>query len=186
MNDKQVFQLLNGVEYSMWDYKKHKKLTWRDKEFEDDIYTYYNCCILKPWDVIKYRCGTCWDTAVCLKYYLEENGYQAQMCWMDNVNKINNEYTATHTFVIYKDKVTEIWSWMEYSWWQHRGIHKGLLGKDKLIRRVQDIWKKDTHDKRITFFNPDVPIENLLKLKVITQKDFILNAGGSGLEEFLE
>lgn len=186
LNDEQIFKKLNGVEYSSWDYKKHKRLTFRDKEFNDEIYTYNNCCILKPWDVIKYKCGTCWDTSMCLKYYLEENGYEAQMCWIEHIDHKNNDNNATHAFTIYKDRVTELWSWMEYSWFKYKGIHKGLLGKDELIDKIKNLWKKGISNKKITFFNPDVHIENLLKLPIITQKEFILNSGGSELIQYLE
>ena len=181
MTDSEIFKSLDGVEYGFWDFTKNKAISWYSKIWKEEektnnwVYTDTHCCVSKPEDLIKRKVGTCWDTSLYIKYMLDKNGYTSQMLWLEYCIPKEDE-NRTHTTVIYKDK-SNLWCWMEYSWYSHRGIYKGLLNKDKLIKKIKDMWITDGKIKKTTYFNEDVPITNLLKLNIITFNDFLINGG---------
>lgn len=108
-------------------------------------------------EVMKYKCGNCYDTSYCAWKHFKGSF----RIWMTELESITNEEIenlkkgnipptlnigATHCICVYVDTSwhglhSSSYVWWEYSWKQHRGIHK-YKSLDKLIDDIVLKWKK--------------------------------------------
>ncbi len=89
----------------------------------------------KPQELIKNKCGVCWDFVEFEEEWFKNNGYEIKKFYMAVV-KEGGSNLPTHTFLAYLDKTN--WYWFEYSWGNEVGIHE----YDSLEDLIKDANKK--------------------------------------------
>ena len=97
---------------------------------------WYNTCIIQNGsELLKTKCGTCWDQVELERKWFAENNYDFKtiFIWF-NIKEPSNY--PTHTFLaFYKNNK---WHWFENSFYDYRGIHE----YDSLDTLIDDVVNK--------------------------------------------
>lgn len=112
----------NNIRYGFVG-RNGKKYFAGDEDWDSD---WYEQCIVQPGiDVLKTKCGTCWDQVELERMWFESHGYEFKtiFLWFE-VNSEND--LPTHTILVYKNN--DKWNYFEHSF----GIHKGITQHDSL------------------------------------------------------
>ena len=111
--------LVNFMDNIMYGFvgKNGKKYTQQDKEWGQD---WYSQCVVQPGeDLLRTRCGTCWDQVELERDWFEKHNYEFKtiFIWFGIPEPSNY---PTHTFLAFKDN--NKWFWFEHSFAAYRGI----------------------------------------------------------------
>jgi hypothetical protein len=160
----EIFNMLNGVHYGMYNTKLKKVLYSEIIDDEINLLDYLDqhgdseFIIMKPDDVIKYKAGTCWDTSLFIYAKLIENGFNPQVVFYV-IN--DNNHIITHSTIVVEDSNRVKYN-IEYSHSVRRGIHQ--------IDKIEDVYGNEDD---IIFVNNNVDVTKLLKKNEIKPDDFI-------------
>lgn len=170
LTDKDILDSLKDVEYGAWDRKKKRRMP--DTDFDKEDYLYKNNSIAHPDELLNRKVGHCYDQSLYQNYHLKKHGYTPKMIYMENPRQ-------SHATSIYKDDKNK-WHWMEHAWGKQKGIHGNFDNDKDAIDHVLKVWTQ--HNGKPTYYNPDVNIEKILKLKNINQKKWMKITGSKFLE----
>lgn len=110
----------NNITYGYLS-KSGKIFNYSDKDFDKVWFDEYILQIEKY--ILKTTVGTCWDQVEFERNWFLNNGYEVKTFFiMLNVD-YENKY-PTHTYLAYKEKVSNSWNWFENADYNNRGIHK--------------------------------------------------------------
>lgn len=156
-----------NVKYGKYDIK-NKILRLPDSEelWNDNEY-WCRQTILKPYEVWKYKAGTCFDLSLLLWYQINKMEYTRPYVWFIESFE-GNQHAAVYAKTRYG------WIWVEYSWYIYRGIHGPYSSKKELFDNIMLYIKLDEYYKdKIRVTNTNVNFLPLLKLDIITINDFM-------------
>ena len=112
---KLVLSKLDNIEYGFVDNNKNRYLdsleNW-DSNF-DKLYH-----LQSPEELIKTKCGVCWDQVELERYLLEKDNIKLKSYF---IIAHNENQTKTHTFIVVE---SNNYYWVENSWEPYRGIHE--------------------------------------------------------------
>ena len=141
-------QFYKTCRYSLVDWKADKcwKETHKNTAFEDWEKEWK---LLTPEQIIKYRCGICYDTAMMSKYFLDKWGIQNQFYFGYTKRSKSDDYNddPTHTFVIYKDQ--DKWKWLEGSWGPFKDNDWAESDPNTLIRNIGKALANSSHQTNL-------------------------------------
>jgi len=140
---KKLLSLIGKFKYGVVDVENDNIITNLNDDIFSNIYSW-----LTPDQVLKYRCGVCWDTSHVSKIILEKLNIECHeiYCEMD----MNQDY-PTHTFVIIKlDNKFHIF---EVSWKSYISISDGFYSINEccfeMSKRMYNQYPKS---KNISFY----------------------------------
>lgn len=172
---------LSSIQYGWWYEKEKKIITFNDPKFDQEGFFEENYHILKPDDVWKHNCGTCWDLTLLIFSALSGLKYQKEI-YKFPCNDVQafyyesrlpkNKSGAMHSSVLFQESHSKKYFWIEYSWFQHRGIHGPFDTKEQFFNIFEKYFVKPTGEI-LTLLNKSFDAEALLKLDVITVDDFV-------------
>lgn len=176
MTDKAILDSLSSVEYGFYDYKHKKPLIEDELEKADSKYIHYNCRVLKPDELLKYKVGTCWDTSLYIYSKLKEAGYRkVRLIYLE----IWDKQFTTHACTVYQHINSKLWYWMEYSWEKYRGIHGGIFRFDFLIKRIRDYFCNEYHVSKPEYINISVDVDKLLACPILDPASYLSIVGST-------
>lgn len=129
-----IKKCLETIEYGFKDdngfniYKDPKR--W-DDDFEEFYY------LLSPDELLKTRCGTCWEQVELERKLFTDAGIASETYF---ICTYAIDASPCHTFLVYKDN--DKYYWFENSWYNYRGIHEYNSLNDLLLD-VKDKFIKD-------------------------------------------
>ena len=141
-------QFYKHCRYALVDWKADKcwKDTHKNTTFEDWEREWR---LLTPEQIIKYRCGICYDTAMMTKYFLDKWGIQNQFYFGYTTRSKSDDYNddPTHTFVIYKDQ--DKWKWLEGSWGSFKDNDWSESDPGALVRNIGKALANSSHQTNL-------------------------------------
>ncbi len=122
---KLIMDIMDNIEYGFLDENGNNIIInnpekW-DNEFDDFYY------LLTPDELLKNKCGVCWDQVELERKLFLENNIPIKtyfICTYDGDN------LPSHTFLTFKDD--NKYYWFEHSWGIYKGIHEYENEKDLL------------------------------------------------------
>ena len=170
MTPEEILKKLDQVEYGAWYDTESRAAT--PKEFDTDGFIYRRCSVAHPEELLSRRVGHCYDQSLYEWVHLEEAGYQPKMIYMELSDG------DSHAAVIFKGKSSGRWMWIEHSWHRFRGIHGPYKSqKDVTIDILRKFCGSHPTKTKPDFFNPNVDVPQILKLKRISVDDFMRICG---------
>lgn len=126
--------------YGLIDFKANKpwKETHKNTTFED---WEKHWRLLSVEQLLKYKCGVCYDTAKANDYFLTKLKVEhVNLFAMTKRDVESADYNddPTHTFTVYKDSDNK-WKWLEGSWGQHKNNTLSASSSDDIIKQVAQI-----------------------------------------------
>ena len=171
---KDPFDLLRNmhrIKYAAWDNTKEEPIFSDDPRFSDPVYMNENMRVLFPYETWRKGIGTCWECA--LLQYVALRGYTSKTFYIDiNWGKQDSSF---HTHLGTTFELDNSFWWFEYSWYGYRGIHGPYHDIDTIYHTIKGLYRKSYKDGKI-FLNPEVDVDSLLSLSIITSYD-IMYAG---------
>ena len=134
MIEQDLMEIMDTIEYGFLD-EFGNNIVYNTKKWDDEFYDFYY--LLSPDELLKKKCGVCWDQVELERKLFEEKGFKVKtyfICTYDGDN------LPSHTFLTYEKDNS--FYWFEHSWNIYKGIHKYASEKELL---------KDVKDK---FINP--------------------------------
>jgi hypothetical protein len=124
-------------QYGIIDFKAGKpwKETHKNTFFKD---WEENWKLLSVDQLLKFKCGVCYDTAKANDYFLTK--FKVEHVNLFAMTKRNVEAAdynddPTHTFTVYKDEGGK-WKWLEASWGTHKNNTLSESSSDKIVRKI--------------------------------------------------
>lgn len=155
-----------NILYGKYDIEKKLVLLPDSESWNDEEY-WNRQTILKPFQVWKYKAGTCFDLSLLLWYQLNKINKVRPYVWFIEGYE-GNQHAGVYA------KTVNGWIWIEYSWFIHRGIHGPYSNKDQLFFDMFTIVNNTSDYKdKLRVFNSNVNFLPLLKLDTIKCKDFM-------------
>lgn len=144
---KKFLDSLSFIDYGV--YKDGKVISGR--ELNSTIFSkYYKN--LKPEQIIRYKCGVCWDTSHLIYLELTRCGFICKEIYLE-VNCPPE--MPTHSFVCVN--YDELWYIVEYSWFDHRGISPPFETLEEIYNYYDIMMRNQINDKyqihEIAFFD---------------------------------
>ena len=109
-----------------------------------------------PEELIKTKCGVCWDQVELERYYLEKENIKCESYFMIGYDK---KTSPTHTFIVayFNNK----YYWLEHSWEFNRGIYEFAKIDDLLIFvKTKFINFNKIPDNTISIYKYNKPLKN--------------------------
>ena len=129
--------------YGLIDFKADKpwKETHKNTTFEDWEKEWR---LLSVDELLKYKCGICYDTAKANDYFLTKWKIDHINLFAYTKRSLNDSYDddPTHTFTIYKDSDSK-WKWLEGSWWSFKNNNWESSSADTLIKNITKALAND-------------------------------------------
>lgn len=121
---------------------KDKKNLWDNKEqkWKSDPSNSYQ--LQTPEELIKSKCGTSWDQVELERMYLQKENIGSRSYIMMIKEK---ETVKTHTFLTFKNPVTQKECWLENAWEKYKGLHEYQNKSDLL----EDVIKKFQEEQKV-------------------------------------
>lgn len=123
--------------YGIIDFKANRpwKETHENTYFKD---WEENWRLLSVAQLLKFKCGVCYDTAKANDYFLTKFKVEhVNLFAMTKRDVESADYNddPTHTFTVYKDEDGK-WKWLEASWGTHKNNTLSESSSDKLVRKI--------------------------------------------------
>jgi hypothetical protein len=158
------------IDYGLYDYKHDKIIKPDMKEFDEPGYLDKNCRILKPYEVLEYKIGTCWDCCLLELYILKKYYNEVYCVYIEQGKDIETNF-ITHTFIVYKDN--DKYYWFEYAWYKQEGIHGPFNSLKDVIQYEKEIQENDKQFKTFYINENCNKILSLLNKPIITINMFM-------------
>ena len=138
----------NNCSYGLIDFSKDKSWKEVNGEPSDDDYD-NNWKLLSTEQLLKYRCGICFDTAKMNDYFLTKWHIPHINLFAYTKRSLNDDNTndPTHAFTVYKDNDGK-WKWIEGSWENYKNNDWSDVSFDNLIKRIGEAL---AHDLKQTY-----------------------------------
>lgn len=128
--DKNIKYGIYGTDrviYDKWDADNNSK-------FQKACQTKYALCDLNR--LLKYGYGTCWDQVEFERNWFIHNNYECKTFFIWFCFDTSNNY-ITHTYLVYKDKVTNKYYYFEHSDELNKGIKEFDSYKDAILYQME-------------------------------------------------
>ena len=107
---------------------------WKETHKNTTLQDYYdNWKLLSPSEVVKYKCGICYDTVLLTKTVFDRLNIEYRMYYA----YCTKDDGPTHTFVVYRDN--NEWRWMEGSWGPFKDNNLTDTSADALVSKIGKI-----------------------------------------------
>ena len=118
---EELYQFMQ--KYMQYGYiSKNKEIyTLENKDFQNNWWKEYRLASRE--EILQYGVGTCWDQVELERDWFLRNNQEFLTFYEMVYVKYTNPY-PTHTFLVYKDKMTKQWCWFENADDNNRGIHR--------------------------------------------------------------
>lgn len=146
---------------------KDKKNLWDSKEqkWKSDPSNSYQ--LQTPEELIKSKCGTSWDQVELERMYLQKENIGSRSYIMMTKEK---DTVKTHTFLTFKNPVTQKECWLENAWEKYKGLHEYQNKSDLL----EDIIKKFQEEQKVVDALPFVYLYEYKKPSPhLTKEEFL-------------
>ena len=134
VNDLKAFY--KECQYGLIDFSANRPWSETHKNtYESDWEK--NWRLLTTEQLLKWKCGICYDTAVMTDYFLKK-WHIEHMCFFSNSKRSEgDDYDddPTHTFVIYKDS-DGLWKWLEGSWGSFKNNNWAEKSSSELLKHI--------------------------------------------------
>ena len=130
-NAKLIMDIMNNIEYGFLDENGNNIIVNNPEKWDNEFATFYY--LLTPDELLKNKCGVCWDQVELERKLFIENDIPIEtyfICTYDGDN------LPSHTFLTFKDN--NKYYWFEHSW----GIYKGIHGYENKTDLLKDIKQK--------------------------------------------
>lgn len=163
----QLDSLMKTIEYGFYSYEKEENVKGSINSRMGKEYH-----LQAPETTIQKKIGTCWDTVLVSKHYLNKLGYQTKMFFMCTA-----DMKHTHTFILYKEvkgnNKNTFWHWYEWSWEKYRNLDYNAANIDDLLRHLISFKYSQEYGVPVKLYScssypkigcgPDAFIEQMLK-----------------------
>jgi hypothetical protein len=129
-----LLNFMQCIQYGWVDSEKVRKF---DKSVGDDTEFNERYRLMRPYEVYKKRVGVCQDQAIFEWYVLSHLGIPCEVVFLQQF------YTSTHTFLVYKEE--EKLYWFENSFQVCRGIHGPFSSIYDIVERVYQSMETYEH-----------------------------------------
>ena len=127
----EIMKIMNQIDYGFKD-DKGFNLIEKEEEWNHFEEFYY---LQTPEELLKSKCGVCWDQVELERKLFKEKGYNIKTYF---IYIQDDDMLPSHTFLVIDDNI-----WFEHSWYNQRGIHKYETLKDLL----EDVEQKFIEEK---------------------------------------
>lgn len=131
MIETEIMQIMDNIEYGFPDELGRNLLEMNPQKYEEEFYEFYY--LQTPKELLKSKCGTCWEQVELERNLFEEKRLQVKTYFICTYDKEN---LPSHTFLTYEKN--EKHYWFEHSW----GIYKGIHEYESELELLLDIKKK--------------------------------------------
>lgn len=121
-NIKYGFSDENGKVYGEWDSNS-------SSDFQTNFSSKYR--LLSPSNLIKNKYGVCWDQVELERDWFKRHNYECKTFFIWFYFKEKNNY-ITHTYLVYRDKISNKYCYFENSDFKNMGIHEFDSYKDAI------------------------------------------------------
>lgn len=143
MNDK-IKEIMNIMETIEYGFKDKTGTNILDENPDWNFDSYY---LLNPNELLKSKCGTCWDQVELERKLFQDNNIN---CTTYFIYITDEDMLPSHTFLTFEEN--NKYYWFEHSWFKYKGIHE-YNSKLELLLDVKNKFIKD-HD----YVNEDAPL----------------------------
>lgn len=144
-----IMETLSTIEYGFKDPNGNNIIS-NQKKWDEDFDKFYY--LLAPEELLKTKCGVCWDQVELERYLLDKEKINSSSYW---ICTYNNDNLPSHTFMVIEDN--NAYYWFEHSWNKNKGIHKyknlKLLLLDVKEKFAEDNKNIDTTNTFIYKYN---------------------------------
>lgn len=133
----EIMDLMDSIEYGFKDEMGENIIDVNPQKWDNEFDKFYY--LQTPEELLKSRCGVCWDQVELERKLFQEKGFKFKTYF---IYIADGEMLPSHTFLVceYRNK----YYWFEHSWSKYRGIHEYQHELDLLLD-VKKLFVKD-HD----------------------------------------
>ena len=133
--DLKIMDILNTIEYGFKDENGENIIDSNPQKWEKDFGSFYY--LQSPEELLKSRCGVCWDQVELERKLMEENGFQIKtyFLYIDD-----GKILPSHTFLTFEKNDKHYW--FEHSWEKYRGIFE-YPDEEHLLKDIIAKFKLD-------------------------------------------
>jgi len=160
---------LDSIKYGLWDCVENAPIFFDDPKFHN-LKIQDSCIkVLSPKEVMKYKIGTCYETALLNYFTLKE--YNPKVFYIDvNYERAGEDVFRTHLGT-YIEFDSYYW-WIESSWYIYRGLHGPYKEPDEIFDTLVALYK-NTFKSDDLFLNKDFNADSILSTKIVHPSNII-------------
>lgn len=133
-----IMRIMNSIEYGFKDENGKNIFNANPKKWNDEFYKFYY--LQTPEELLKSKCGVCWDQVELERKLFQENNIQVKTYF---IYIVDNDTLPSHTFLTYENNHKHYW--FEHSWEPHQGIHE-YESELELLLDVKEVFKNENKD----------------------------------------
>lgn len=134
LNVEKIMDLMNLIEYGFKG-ENGENIINNSKKWDEEFFDFYY--LQTPEELLKTRCGVCWDQVELERKLFEDNGINCKTYF---IYIVDNDMLPSHTFLVYEND--NKYYWFEHSWEKYRGIHE-YKSEIELLLDVKEKFKND-------------------------------------------
>lgn len=140
VNEKvnEIMRIMQEIEYGYKDEFGNNIIDTNPKKWDEEFNNFYK--LLEPEELLKTKCGVCWDQVELERKLFKDNNIACQTYFIF-IN--DGKMLPSHTFLTYENN--NKFYWFEHSWGQQKGIHE-YDSRFNLLQDVIELFKKSHNE----------------------------------------
>ena len=147
-----IMDILNTIEYGYKD-ENGKNIIYDSKKWDNEFSTFYK--LLTPDELLKTRCGVCWDQVELERKLFNNNNIENKTYF---IYIKDGDMLPSHTFLTFEFDNKHYW--FEHSWNNYKGIHK-YETESELLNSIKELFLKEhnitTNNSKLYIYEYNVP-----------------------------
>ena len=129
-----IMKIMNTIEYGYLDDDKNN-IVYSTEKWDNEFYKFYR--LLTPDELLKNKCGVCWDQVELERKLFNENNIKIRTYFI-YIN--DGENLPSHTFLTFENNNHHYW--FEHSWNNYKGIHE-YETEPEFLNNIKELFLKE-------------------------------------------
>lgn len=132
---KKIMNIMENIEYGYKDLNGNNIIITDPNKWDNEFDSFYK--LLTPEELLKTKCGVCWDQVELERKLFEDNDIKCKTYF---IFIHDHDMLPSHTFLTYETNNKHYW--FEHSWNFYKGIHE-YESKIDLLLDIINIFRKE-------------------------------------------